>query len=231
MFNLMDIVVIAIVALSGFFGYKRGFIKTAISLFSFFIAIGIALLFYKPVAVILTEKTQIDDWIIERICDYDYEADKEDSNKNESKAIASSEEETEQGIIETLSEQFPQSILESFDFEKTKRDLKLEAATKISESIMKVLSVIIIFLVIKVTLFVASFILNGIVQMPVLKQLNEILGLFFGAIMGFLELYIAFAIITFISSITDLTFVTDALKGSLIASIMFENNIILKLLF
>ena len=68
-------------------------------------------------------------------------------------------------------------------------------------------------------------------KLPVLKQLNEILGMSLGAVIGFLNMYLAFAIITFISSITDISVVIDAIKSSMIANAMFENNLIIRFLF
>ena len=49
MFNVADIVVIAIVIIAIFMGYKKGFIKTLFGVLSFFIAIAITFTFYKPV--------------------------------------------------------------------------------------------------------------------------------------------------------------------------------------
>ena len=226
MFNLMDIVLILIIALSGFIGYKIGFVKTAINMFSFVIALVLALLFYKPLAIILTEKTTIDDWIIEKVVDYKYQEEVSEAKSDEEKSEA--EEET---IVVSLAKQLPQAVMESVDIEQTKRDIKREIGLKVSEAIMKVLSLIIIYVVVKVTLIITSFVLNGIMQIPVLKQLNETLGLIFGLIMGVAEMYIAFAVITFISSVADISFIVDPIKSSLIASFMFDNNIILKLLF
>ena len=65
----------------------------------------------------------------------------------------------------------------------------------------------------------------------VLKQLNELLGMTIGAVIGFLQVYISFAVITFISSICDIAVVIDAIKVSAFASVLFENNLIIKLLF
>ena len=67
MFNIMDIIVIIIILLSVLLGYKKGFVRTAMNLLSFFVAIGLALMFYKPLAIILTENTGIDDWIIDNL--------------------------------------------------------------------------------------------------------------------------------------------------------------------
>ena len=70
MYNLMDVILIAVIALAGFIGYKMGFIKAIISFFSFFVAIGLALAFYNPLSVILAENTSIDDWVVEKIVNY-----------------------------------------------------------------------------------------------------------------------------------------------------------------
>ena len=106
-----------------------------------------------------------------------------------------------------------------------------EAALKVSELSMNILSLIAIFVIVKVTLFVVSILLGGIMKLPVLKQMNEVLGLAFGAFMGFFEMYIAFAGITFISSVADISFVVDAIKASLIGASMFEHNLIINFLF
>ena len=52
-----------------------------------------------------------------------------------------------------------------------------------------------------------------------------------GGILGFVEMYIVFGVFTFISSITDISFIIDAVKASAFASILFENNLIIKFLF
>ncbi len=49
--------------------------------------------------------------------------------------------------------------------------------------------------------------------------------------MAIVEMYTAFAGITFISSVADISFVVDAIKTSLIGGTMFENNLIINFLF
>lgn len=225
MFNIIDIIVILIILLSVFLGYKKGFVRTTISLLSFFIAIGLALLFYKPVAVILTENTTIDEWIIENIA-----SDKKDEELDET---TNNDGDTLQGTDAFLDMigNLPSTFIAGFDLEEIKTDTKQEIAYKISELIMNLLSLIIIYVVVKLTLVIAAFILDGIMKFPVLKQLNEILGMVIGAVIGFLEVYVAFAIITFISSICDISVVINTIKISAFARILFENNLIINLLF
>ena len=243
MFNIIDVIVILVIAISVFLGYKKGFVKTVISLVSFFVAIGLALIFYKQFAVILTENTTIDDWIIEHVAlNYEEKTEEnkenalvsENSDINEKEQIETNineeKEDNEQEKLNIL-DFLPENMLSNSDFEEIKEQTKLEIAYKVSELIMNLLSLIIIYIVVKVTLVIASYVLNGIMRIPVLKQLNEILGMIIGAVLGFIQIYIAFAVLIFISSITDISVVIDTVKLSAFASVLFENNLIINLLF
>ena len=60
---IVDLIIIAILAICIFFGYKKGLTKCIIKIASFFIAIIVAVMFYKPVSDIVIEKTSIDESI------------------------------------------------------------------------------------------------------------------------------------------------------------------------
>ena len=243
MFNVIDIIVILIILISVFLGYKKGFVRTAVSLLSFFVAIGVALLFYKPLAIILTENTTIDDWIIMNITSNHDDNEKltESSETDESGDVPmfieeasnlTEEKETNNlGLVIGMLENLPATITDKLSLEEIKSDTKQEIAYKVSELIMNLLSLIIIYIVVKVTLIIAAFILDGIMKFPILKQLNEILGMGIGAVIGFIQIYVAFAVITFISSICDISVVIETIKLSAFAKILFENNVIISLLF
>ena len=59
----VDLMVLSIVLLFVFLGYKRGLVKVAFKLCTFFIAIILAFMLYKPVAKIVIENTNIDETI------------------------------------------------------------------------------------------------------------------------------------------------------------------------
>ena len=79
MFNVADIVVIAIVIIAIFMGYKKGFIKTLFGVLSFFIAIAITFTFYKPVMELIKERTGFEEWLY----GYLYEMNLEGKNAEE----------------------------------------------------------------------------------------------------------------------------------------------------
>lgn len=60
---LIDIVLIAIILLSTFLGYKKGLVKLGTKLFAGIIAIIVTIIIYKPVSGIIINKTQIDEQI------------------------------------------------------------------------------------------------------------------------------------------------------------------------
>lgn len=64
---LIDILLIAIILLSAFLGYKKGLVKLGTKLFAGIIAIILTIIIYKPVSGIIINKTQIDEQIRDTI--------------------------------------------------------------------------------------------------------------------------------------------------------------------
>ena len=60
MYIVIDLIVIGIVALFTFLGYKQGLVKAAIKILSFLIAIIVAFVLYKPVSNLIINNTSID---------------------------------------------------------------------------------------------------------------------------------------------------------------------------
>ena len=60
---IIDIIVLGIILLSVFLGYKKGLIGALFQIISFFLAILITLFLYKPVTTYIIEHTNIDEQI------------------------------------------------------------------------------------------------------------------------------------------------------------------------
>ena len=60
---IIDIVIVAILLLCIFLGYKRGLASSVLNILSFILAIIIAILLYKPVSDWVIQNTQIDETI------------------------------------------------------------------------------------------------------------------------------------------------------------------------
>lgn len=64
---LIDLILIAIILLSVFLGYKKGLVKLGTKLFAGIIAIIVTIIIYKPIAGVIINNTQIDEKIRDTI--------------------------------------------------------------------------------------------------------------------------------------------------------------------
>lgn len=55
---IVDIVLVAILALAGFLGYKKGLVNTIFSVVAFFISIILSFILYTPVANFINNNTR-----------------------------------------------------------------------------------------------------------------------------------------------------------------------------
>jgi hypothetical protein len=92
-------------------------------------------------------------------------------------------------------------------------------------------SLILLFILIRIGLFMARALLKGIANLPVLKQLDKVGGVILGAIEGLLAVYIIFSIIIFFNAWPQLEVVSKAVDKSSIAKFFYQNNFILNWMF
>lgn len=223
MFNIVDLIVVIIIGLTTFIGYKRGFVKTAFGMASFIVALVLAITLYKPVAVVLADRTGIDEWIHETILGKVDEI-------NEEKQIETTENSENESIKETF-ENLPEKIKNELGLEEAKTKAKDAIAVKASEIALKLISFVGIYVIARIVLAVACFVLDLVMKAPVLKQANEVLGLIIGLLQGIMSVFVVLAIIMSLSSIVNLDWLLTYVKSSLITSIMYENNFVMWLLF
>ena len=214
MFNIADIVVVVMILIATFMGYKRGFIRTGFGVLSFFIAIAITFMFYKPVMGLIKERTGVEEWLYEYLYSLEF--------KEESAEIESGDE-----YIDNL----PQTIIDVIGLEEAKQNAKNVIVQKIVDFVVKLLAIIIVYIVAKVVLAIAVFVLDSIFSLPVLKQFNEILGLLLGIVLGFVQVYFLSAIIALIGAMPACQGIAEVINGSLFAHVLYNNNLLLQILF
>lgn len=226
MFNISDLIVILIISLAAFLGYKKGFVKTSFRIASFIIAIILSMLLYKPVAGYIKENTGFSDWIVSTIT-------KEEKTENNEEEIILEDEETQKTDknLEEVLANLPENVKDYIDADEMINNAKEQIAIKIADTIINIMSMICVYLISKLLLMIACFILDGIMQIPILKQINEIVGLLLGIVLGIIQVYTILAIITFSSSIIEMPELIAYIKGSFITSIMFEYNLLIALIF
>ena len=80
---------------------------------------------------------------------------------------------------------------------------------------------------ISLQIFFLKFIFGAIASLPIIKQLDKLGGFIYGLIEGLLIIYIVLAILSFVH-VQELQL---AIKTSYIASILYNNNLLLMLFF
>ncbi len=103
--------------------------------------------------------------------------------------------------------------------------------SELAGMVISVLSLVVVFFVLQLVFAVIGGLLNGIAKLPLLKQVNKLGGLVFGALQGILSVYILFAVLALFHSNPGFAPVFSGIESSMIASVLYRNNIIINFLF
>ncbi len=217
MFIVVDLIIIAIFALCILLGYKRGLAGCLIKVLAFFIALAISIVLFKPAAAIVTSTTQIDENIQTSIVEV-FEKDEEANKENE-------KEENKSPIMEYIADKAEDAT------EEKKKEIVNNTAKDISIKIIDVLCFIAIFVVARILLGFIKILADLITKLPIIKQCDKIGGVIYGILQSFVIVFIALALITFISTMTSNYEVLELVNKSYIGSILNSNNILLRIIF
>lgn len=194
---IIDLCILIIIALSTFIGFKKGFIKVAFRLISFILALIIALVLYKPVSNFINNYTPIPNKI---------------ESKIESRISSSNKEETNNLVA---------------NYYKNIRNISTTVIAKnITNSIVNISSILIVFLLSRLLLMFLRISTDLIAKLPLIKQFNHIGGFIYGLLAGFFIIYLFFTIITLLAPIINLNNIIKLINSSIIANIMYNNNIL-----
>lgn len=210
---ILDVIVVAIIALNIYLCYKKGLVNLAVGLIAVVAAIILAVVFYKPVSNLIIENTELDETI-------------------------------ENAIIEKFSAEVPEgaevkyssplSDLENYvtdTVNKTQNEIVYESAKTLAVKIINVGVMIGIFLIVRLALFVLTFVADAITSLPILKQLDDAGGILYGLVKGLLIVYVVLAIVFFIVSVTANSTISDAISSSYVTKFFYEHNVLLNILF
>ena len=153
---VIDIILVLIVALSAFLGYKKGLVELGAKLFAGIIAIVITLIIYKPVGNIVIKNTSIDEKIENTILEKTTNVIDENSKVSDNKYI--------QNASDNAASQVKEEILP-------------EQARNIAVNVIYIATALILFIVTKIVLSIVISLANAVASLPILKQFNEIGGL------------------------------------------------------
>lgn len=211
--NYIDLLILILMIISVYFGYKKGFLKTITGVISIIISIVIAVSLYQPVEEYI-RKTEVYEYVYE----------------NAISRLETPEEETNQ-----ISEygagnlNLPRNFLKSIQEEanETRENITDTIANFAADSAIKIISMLLVFLVSRLIIFCIFAIIGLIKKLPLIGWSDRILGILFGFVRGFLIIYLLLAVVTASAGIKPDNFAARAVKQSEFAKIMYNNNVFL----
>lgn len=230
--NWSDLLVIGIIVFFGFIGIKNGFIYSIFKLVSFFVASVLSVKFYPLVSNIIDKTfifTNIKSGILKNLL-LQKEAQSGIVNKGAQTAAGS--------VVDGL--KLPGFLKEAIKGQLAKENVMnlvdLSAIMdKISDVlthiVIDILSLLLLYIAIRIGLIFLRFILQGIAKLPVFKQMDKLGGFAFGAVEGLLTIYIIFAFLMLFASAPAFRVFFEAVETSAIAKFFYQNNLIVDWMF
>ena len=150
---VVDLIIIAIVALSTFLAYQKGLVNLAIGLCAFVVSIVITVILYQPISNLVINVTSIDEMI-------------EDTIYKKANDIMEKEEK-EDDLTNSM-------------IEMAKNEMLPQTARNMAVNIVTGAVIIVLFVGVKIALRFVSAFANAVAKLPIVDQVNKAGGLVYG---------------------------------------------------
>ena len=210
---IIDIIVVAIIALNVYLCYRKGLVNLAVGLIAFVAAIILAVVLCQPVSNLIIENTELDE-TIENVIVEKFSADVPEGAQVQYNSVW--------------------GYLENYIGERageTQNQIVTDTAKTLSIKIINVGVMIGIYLVVRVALFALTFIADAITSLPVLKQIDDLGGMLYGLVRALIIIFVALAVVFFVVGLTASETISTAIDSTFVTKFFYNNNIILKFLF
>lgn len=220
---MLDVSIIIIICIFGVIGYRRGIVKSALTLGSSIIALILSFIVY-PVVEMLLRVTPVYTWIYQTI-----------DSKLQNITFSSGLQSQGNTITESIS-WIPDILVEQVKVNNNiamydalgVTNVKEYISIYITQMLMGLLALLITWLILKIVLVIAIKFIAGIVEhIPIVSVLNRQGGLCLGVLKGILILSIIGLIIPIFIDIPVIQNIDMAIQTNYIAKWLYENNIII----
>ena len=204
---VIDVVLILIVSLGAYLGYKKGLISVLVGFLAIIIAIILSLILQNPIANLLKSGN-----IGKNIYDNVYQC-KNDTVENRKNGTEDN----------TMYSKIINGIISD--------EQKEYQANNITMFILRGISFIITFIISFVIIFILKSVLNLVFDLPILKSINKIGGLALGTLKTIVIIYIILAAVALLSELpsSKMQF-KNKIEQTNITKMMYNNNVLLKII-
>ena len=217
---IIDAIILGILVLCIALGYRKGLTGSLLKIISFVLAIVIAFILFKPVSNFIIENTNWDENLEQGIRDTILNNDKQEE-------VAAQED----------NQNMPSVMLDYIN--KSVENAGNEAKEAVVDATVRQVAIMIInagvwfalFLIARIILIFVKGLTKIITSLPIIKQFDKLGGIIYGLVEAFIVIYALLAVLSFISPVVSGTGILDAVQKSFIGSVMYNNNLLLKLIF
>lgn len=200
---VLDIIFLLIIIMCVYYGFKKGMLKTIASLATMIVGIWVAMYFYRSFIMFLERIPVVSNMLTE-------------IKKDIYKILILKLEEN--GISEFFKGLVSQNVINQGNS---------AVANTVTNIIYSVTMMLVLLIVVKVGLALAVKIIGIFEHLPVVKQVNRVLGGAVGLFNGILICYVAATLIFVVMANADVKWLTDNINNSSIAKYFFDTNIII----
>ena len=223
---IIDIIILAIMIICIFLGYKKGLIGVAVNIVGFFIALIIAFILYTPISNFIINNTTIQPTLKEAISGM---VTPYVINEDKNEAVNKEEEDNSPKVMTDYINGFIEK--EKQQVEQTEKDIINKVSEKVANNLIKIAVGILVFIVAKIALLFVKVLAKFVSKLPIIGQFNKLGGAIYGVLQGLLVVYILLAILSVFAPTMKNPGVLEAINSSMIGKMMYNNNIILKIIF
>lgn len=220
--NLLDFGVIAVILFFGFLAYKKGFLKACFSSLPMILALA-AVHFIQPIVSKMVRGTEFYVSFREKLV----------QSLGLENLISDTVMQSQTELIQSMP--LPDFLKSALVENNNPVVYQILDVSKIQDYIggylanicINILTMAVVFFVTLILAKIALATLNLFAQLPVLSTVNKVAGLAVGILQGTLIIWIAGIFLTFFYSNPNFQGVVSLLKQSVLASRLYENNLLL----
>ena len=227
--NLIDYIIIGIVGVSVLFGFYRGFISSVLNVGGGLLAFVLSFVLYPALAAAI----QGNEEIVRTMLHY---TDATSRLGDLNLAVTNVVQLGQQGIANVLSKvSLPAPLDALLETNLTNQVYASSGVTTVADYInqtivqagINILCFLICFVVLYIVLSIVINAIKAVFRLPLLKQLDWLVGGVFGFLRGVLICAAAFTLVPLVMTVVPVDAVSELIDQSVLARVFAENNLIL----
>lgn len=228
---ILDLVLIAVITASVLIGKRRGFLKSSYNILSFIITAVLILTMSDPFCAYLSA-SPLGDTVRGRVSEkVGASADKQEEDIRDSEDAETAVKVGQMmGLPDFLMKFLDDKLEKQTEAVETMKNNALDTLTDaVSEMIIKIASIILLFVLVRVGVFLLLKLLELLFSMPGLNSINAFFGMLAGAVNGLLIVYIICAVLTLLVPAANVSAIAQASDKSVLFKYFYNNNLLIEL--